>query len=83
MVTFKFLATWLALTPKRAKNKNCQKFILLSIEKQTIPCKSTAEQVSFEWPYHRILSTDSKVRTTLYVAIIYSLSGKVNTNCVH
>ena len=30
-----------------------------------VPCKSTAEEVSFEWSYHTILSTDSKVRTTL------------------
>ena len=32
--------------------------------------KSTAEEVSFEWPHHRVLSTDSKVRTTLHVSII-------------
>ena len=31
-----------------------------------VPCKSTAEEVSFEWSHHRILSTDSKVRTTLH-----------------
>ena len=30
-----------------------------------LPCKSTAEEVSFEWSHHRISSTDSKVRTTL------------------
>ena len=30
-----------------------------------VPCKSTAEEVSFEWSHHRISSTDSKVRTTL------------------
>ena len=28
-----------------------------------VPCKSTAEEVLFEWPHHRILSTGSKVRT--------------------
>ena len=30
---------------------------------QMAPCKSTAEEVSFEWSHHRISSTDSKVRT--------------------
>ena len=30
-----------------------------------VPCKNTAEEVSFEWSQHRISSTDSKVRTTL------------------
>ena len=35
-----------------------------------VPCKSTAEEVSFEWLHHRILLTDSKVRTTLHVSII-------------
>ena len=37
-----------------------------------VPCKSTAEEVSFEWSHHRILSTDSKVGTTLHVSIIDS-----------
>ena len=36
------------------------------------PCKSTTEEVSFEWSHHRISSTDSKVRTTLHVSIIDS-----------
>ena len=31
-----------------------------------MPCKGTAEEVSFEWSHHRISSTDSKVRTTLH-----------------
>ena len=35
-----------------------------------VPCKSTAEEVSFEWSHHRISLTDSKVRTTLHVSII-------------
>ena len=43
------------------------------------PCKSTAEEVSFEWSHHRISSTDSKVRTTLHVSIIDSESEMVNT----
>ena len=32
-----------------------------------VPCKSTAEEVSFEWSHDKILSTDSKDRTTLHV----------------
>ena len=43
-----------------------------------VPCKSTAEEVSFEWSHHRILFTDSKVRTTLHVSIIDSVSDMVN-----
>ena len=46
-----------------------------------VPCKSTAEEVSFEWSHHRISSTDSKVRTTLHVSIIYSGSERVVTEC--
>ena len=45
-----------------------------------VPCKSTAEEVSFEWSHHRILSTDSKVKTTLHVSIIDSGSEKVKLN---
>ena len=41
-----------------------------------VPCKSTAEEVSFEWSHHRILSTDSKVRTTLHVSVIDSGSER-------
>ena len=43
-----------------------------------VSCKSTAEEVSFEWSHHRILSTDSKVKTTLHVSIIDSGNEKVN-----
>ena len=42
-----------------------------------VPCKKTAEEVSFEWSHHRISSTDSKVRTPLNVSIIDSASGRV------
>ena len=66
--------------PKSAKYQNLRKipnFILLNIEKQMAPCKSTAKEVSFEWSHHRITSTDSKVRSTLYVFLIDS-SDKVN-----
>ena len=31
--------------------------------KQLVQCESTAEEVSSEWSYHRISSTNSKVRT--------------------
>ena len=49
-----------------------------NFEKQMIPCKSTAEEVSFEWPHHRISFTDSKlVRTILDVSIIESGSERV------
>ena len=48
------------------KNAN---FIFQNIEKQMVPCKSTAEEVSFEWSHHRISSTDSKVRTTLHTCL--------------
>ena len=46
-----------------------------------VPCKSTAEEVSFEWSHHRISSPDSKVRTTrttLHVSIINCGSEIVN-----
>ena len=42
-----------------------------------VPCKSTAEEVSFEWSHHRISSTDLKVRSTLHVSIIGSGSERV------
>ena len=42
-----------------------------------VPCKSTAEEVSFEWSHHRILSTDLKVRTTVRVSIIASGGDRV------
>ena len=56
-------------------------FILIRfhcIEKQIVPCKSNAEEVSFEWSHYRILSTDSQVRTTLHVSILDSGSERVN-----
>ena len=43
-----------------------------------VPCKSTGEEVSFEWSHHRISSTDSKVRTTLHVSIMDSGRERVN-----
>ena len=44
-----------------------------------VPCKSNAKEVSFDWSHHRILSTDSKVRTTLHVSIIDSGSEMVGS----
>ena len=57
--------------PRSAKNQNSKipYFILKNIEKQMVPCKSTAKEVSFEWSHHRISSTDSKVRTTLHMSL--------------
>ena len=49
-----------------------------------MPCKSNAEEVSFEWSHHRILSTDSKARTKLRVSIIDSGSEGVKERvCVN
>ena len=45
-----------------------------------VPCKSTAEEVSFELSHCRISSTDSKVRTTLHVSIIDAGNERVNIN---
>ena len=53
-----------------------------------VPCKSTAGEVSFEWPHHRISSTDSKVRTTLHVFMIdhrcnlFTIFNVVKTFCI-
>ena len=42
------------------------------------PCKNTAKKVLSEWSHHEILSTDSKVKTTLHVSIVDSGSKRVN-----
>ena len=42
-----------------------------------VPCKSTAEEVSFEWSHHRISSSDLTVRTALHVSMIGSGSERV------
>ena len=47
-----------------------------------VSCKSTAEEVSFEWSHHRIWSTDSKVRTTLHVSIIDPSSLHTNNKFI-
>ena len=47
-----------------------------------VPCKSTAEEVSFEWSHRRISSADTKIRTTLHVSIIDSGSEKFVSSIV-
>ena len=42
------------------------------IEKEMVPCKSTAKEVSFEWSHHRISMAHTKVRTMLHVSTIDS-----------
>ena len=37
-----------------------------------VPCKSTAEEVSFQWLHHRFLLTESKVKTSVNVSTIAS-----------
>jgi len=44
-----------------------------------VPYESIAGDVSFEWSHHRILSTDSKVRSTINVSITDSGSERVKT----
>ena len=46
------------------------------IQQQIAPFESTSTEVSFEWSHRRILSTDSKVRTTLSYSNIHSGSKK-------
>ena len=55
------------------------KFRFVKFWKQIAPFESTGREVSFEWSHHRILSTDSKVRTTLRHSNIYSGSESVNS----
>ena len=54
------------------KNNPLFHFVKINTEKQMLPCKSTAKEVSFEWSHHRILLTDLKVRTMLHVSIVDS-----------
>ena len=75
-------------TPSSGQNKIQENakflFIFLNPPKQTVPCKSTAKEISFEWTHYRILSTDSKVSTTSHVSIIDSWSKRVNKiYCIH
>ena len=57
---------WELINPFTAKfsqkqiSTKCPNFILWNFEKQIAPCVSTGRELSFEWSYHRISSTDSK-----------------------
>ena len=64
-------------------DKKNQNFIWLNAERQTAPCESTAEQVSFEWSHQRISSTDSKARSNMQDSIVNSLwSKRVTSSCI-
>ena len=54
------------------------KFCFAKFWKQIASFESTSREVSFEWSHHRILSTDSKVRTILRDSNIHSGSERVN-----
>ena len=60
-----------------SNSRKIPNFILQNIDKQMVPCKSTAKDVSFEWSHHWISSTYSKVRITLRVSILVSGSERV------
>ena len=63
--------------PKIKIQEKSQISVFTILKKQMVPCKSTAEEVSFESSHHRISSTDLKARTTLHVFRIDSKSRKV------
>ena len=46
---------------QNSKFKKNSKFNFIKNEKQMVPCKGTAKEVSFKWSHHRILLSDSKV----------------------
>ena len=73
-LTLNELCCFHPFTPKSAKDQTSKKS--QNIEKQMIPCESSAEKVSFEWSHCRISSTDSKDRTTLHVSMIDSKREK-------
>ena len=50
---------------------------LLQNAKKKVFCKSTAKEVSFESSHHRISSSESKVRITLY-----SIINNTTRNCL-
>ena len=54
------------------------KFCFVKLWKQILPFESGGRGVSFEWSHHRILSTDSKVRTTIRDSNIHFDSKRVN-----
>jgi len=60
------VSTLSLLVVAKVKIQEILNFIFSNPSKQIVPCKSTVEEVSFEWSHHRISSTDSKVSTTFY-----------------
>ena len=54
------------------KSKKIPKFGFPQFWKQIAPFESTSREFSFEWSHYRILSTDSKVITTLRDSNIHS-----------
>ena len=66
---------WVVSWEKEVALSKIPNFSLKNAEKQTGHCESNAGDVSFGWSHHRISSTDSIVRTTLY-SIIDSTTGK-------
>ena len=67
-------------TAKCGQRKISTKFpnyISENFDKQIASCESTGRELSFEWSHHRIMSADSKVRTTLQNSIKHSGSERV------
>ena len=48
-----------------------------NFDKEIASCEITGRELSFEWSHHRIMSADSKVRTTLQNSIKHSGSERV------
>ena len=53
------------------------KYIFENFDKQIASCEITGRELSFEWSHHRIMSADSKVRTTLQNSFKHSGSERV------
>ena len=66
---------YLKESKQKQEDQIIKPFIFKNFDKQIASCESTGKELSFEWSHHRISSTDSKVRTTLY-SIINSTTGK-------
>ena len=79
----KMMSIAIIINPFSAKCRQGQtstkvpKFRFVKFWKQIAPFESTSREVSFKWSHHRILSTDSKVRTTLRDSNIHSGSERV------
>ena len=75
-----YMCPW-SLTLKRDQGQLKQNFQISfyrMLKKTLVPCDCAAKQVSFEWSYLRILSTDWKVKTTLQDGIIHFGNERVN-----